>query len=162
MTETIKNISRDVKSGATIICAWGDRGAMARTPDGTIVQSPAFPPPQIIDSLGAGDTFTAAVLHYLNHVKLKKSQFNVINTNNTDQITKTQQQTDQDPSSSSNSNIVPKKITFNCNIESLEYSNTDFIDQTILQAAITFACRTAGNKIGFKGYDHLQSTPICF
>lgn len=134
---------------------------MARTPDGTIVQSPAFPPTQIIDSLGAGDTFTAAVLHYLNHVKLKKNQFNMVNTENTDQITKTQQQSDQDPSSS-NDNIAPKKITINCNIESLEYSNTDFIDQTILQAAITFACRTAGNKIGFKGYDHLQSTPVCF
>lgn len=50
---------------ATIICAWGDRGAMARAPDGSTVQSPAFPPWQVVDTLGAGDTFCATVIFSL-------------------------------------------------------------------------------------------------
>ncbi|XP_008553210.1 ketohexokinase-like [Microplitis demolitor] len=160
MTETIKNIARDVKSGATIICAWGDRGAMARSPDGTIVQSPAFPPTQIVDSLGAGDTFTAAVLHYLNHVKLQHSQFKV---NNTDYEKSKNEKPNQDNTCSQTSHLSDyKNITLNRNIESSEYSNTEFINKTILQSAIAFACRIAGNKIGFKGYDDLQLSPIHF
>lgn len=35
---------------------------MAKGPDGVTVQSPAFPPRQIIDTLGAGDTFCASVI----------------------------------------------------------------------------------------------------
>ncbi|XP_066581190.1 ketohexokinase-like isoform X2 [Prorops nasuta] len=76
MSETLKHMSLEAKSGATIICAWGDRGAMARTPHGIMVQSPAYPPLRIVDTLGAGDTFNAAVLHHLN--KVASTKLNII------------------------------------------------------------------------------------
>ncbi|KAK0092993.1 hypothetical protein PV326_000168 [Microctonus aethiopoides] len=167
MSETIRNIARDVKSGATIICAWGDRGAMARTPDSTIVQSPAFPPKKIVDSLGAGDTFTAAILHYLNNVKLssgmkdKNITEDVVDINN-DKVLLSKE--DNTSMTSDCYNLTQKKPTIehNKNIESLECSKTEFINQSVLQAAVTFACRTAGAKIGFRGYDDLQCSPIEF
>ncbi len=49
-----------------IICAWAELGASARLADGTIVQSPCFPPEKLVDTLGAGDTFLAGTLHKLN------------------------------------------------------------------------------------------------
>ena len=51
---------------STIICAWGEQGASAIGPDGIVVTSPAFPPPKVVDTLGAGDTFNGAVIHALN------------------------------------------------------------------------------------------------
>ena len=35
---------------------------MARAHDGTVVQSPAFSPHNVVDTLGAGDTFCAATI----------------------------------------------------------------------------------------------------
>jgi ketohexokinase len=49
--------------GATLICAWGDRGAAAVSAEGGRCESPAFPPPRIVDTLAAGDVFNAAVIH---------------------------------------------------------------------------------------------------
>lgn len=124
-------------SRATIICAWGDRGAMARAPDGNIVQSPAFPPRKIIDTLGAGDCFNAAVLYYLNKQKLFFEE------------QRTKESTDES---------VDQKavIQQNYNIESSERSQTDFIDRGVLQTAVTFACRVAGAKIGLRYYEGLD------
>lgn len=42
---------------------------MAKGPDGVTVQSPAFPPKQVIDTLGAGDTFCATVIYSLSKGK---------------------------------------------------------------------------------------------
>lgn len=48
---------------ATVVCAWGELGAWAQQgKNATLLHSPAFPPPQVVDSLGAGDTFTAAMI----------------------------------------------------------------------------------------------------
>ncbi|XP_011297106.1 ketohexokinase-like [Fopius arisanus] len=145
MSEAIRSIAQDIKSGATIVCAWGDRGAMARTRDGTIVQSPAFPPQKIVDTLGAGDTFVAATIHYLNKVK-HQSENNLNKSATSDQ-----------------GNQSEGEVTKNKNIESLQCSKTAFIDQSALQSAITFGCQTAGIKIGFNGYEDLRrtSTKIC-
>ncbi|XP_046813252.1 ketohexokinase-like [Vespa crabro] len=134
MSETLKNISAKTKPGTIIICAWSDRGAMACISDGVTVQSPAFPPQKIIDSLGAGDTFNAGVIHYLNKVK--------ISAKNKDK-------------GSSNS-PVKKSQSKKHDIENSKFNQTEFIDQNILQAAITFACHVAGTKIGMKGYDGLD------
>jgi fructose-1-phosphate kinase PfkB-like protein len=57
----IINVSNDCS--ATVICAWGELGAWAQQGvDGEMLHSPAFPPDKVKDSLGAGDTFTAAMI----------------------------------------------------------------------------------------------------
>ncbi|XP_076634110.1 ketohexokinase [Colletes latitarsis] len=143
MSETLKNISEDAKSGATLICAWGDRGAMARTPDNITVQSPAFPPQKIVDTLGAGDTFNAAVLHFLNKTKLdfiKTRKSESIEVNNAIQKEKK----------------LKHNIKKNYKIESTECSHTEFITQNVLQTAVTFGCQVAGVKVGLKGYNKLD------
>lgn len=50
---------------AVLICAWAEKGADALGPDGLIVHSDAFPPESLVDTLGAGDTFNAAVIYTL-------------------------------------------------------------------------------------------------
>ncbi|XP_014486628.1 PREDICTED: ketohexokinase-like isoform X2 [Dinoponera quadriceps] len=87
MSEILRNVGPNAKPGATIICTWAEQGAMARTGDGTVVQSPAFPPRKVTDTLGAGDTFNAVVLHYLNKSKAefttlyKRAQTNMLYAN---------------------------------------------------------------------------------
>ncbi len=45
-----------------LICTWGHLGAYAFDKKGKILYSPAYPPPQVIDTLGAGDTFNASLI----------------------------------------------------------------------------------------------------
>ncbi len=47
---------------AILFCPWGASGAFAMDRMGHIYTSPAFPPPTVIDTLGAGDVFNAAVI----------------------------------------------------------------------------------------------------
>src|SRR3569623_1138627 len=47
---------------AELVLAWGDAGAYALDRDGELYHSPAFPPPRVVDTLGAGDTFNAGLL----------------------------------------------------------------------------------------------------
>ena len=48
--------------GATLVCAWGEKGAYARAADGAAIASPAFPPAVLVDTLGAGDVFNGAII----------------------------------------------------------------------------------------------------
>ncbi|XP_047439830.1 ketohexokinase isoform X2 [Mugil cephalus] len=61
----LKGLYGRVKQGAVLVCAWAEKGADALGPDGLIVHSDAFPPETILDTLGAGDTFNAAVIYTL-------------------------------------------------------------------------------------------------
>lgn len=123
---------------------------MARAPDGTIVQSPAFPPQKIIDSLGAGDTFTAAILFYLNKTKLSSVRGHSSAEKNSGEASRSNKKVEF------KANEAKREIKQNHHIESLEQSHTEFIDSQVLQSAVTFACRVAGAKIGLKGYDGLN------
>ena len=56
-------------SSAVIIVPWGEQGAMARCGNGDIVESKAYSPTTLIDTIGAGDTFIAATVFSLCHNK---------------------------------------------------------------------------------------------
>ncbi|XP_019624113.1 PREDICTED: ketohexokinase-like [Branchiostoma belcheri] len=60
--ETVKSLLQRVKKGSTVLCTWGDQGADGITPEGTHYHCKAFPPEKVVDTLGAGDTFNAAVI----------------------------------------------------------------------------------------------------
>lgn len=50
---------------ATLVCTWGEAGALAMDPGGTLHRSPAFPPATVLDTVGAGDTFNAGFIDAL-------------------------------------------------------------------------------------------------
>ncbi|XP_055255714.1 ketohexokinase isoform X2 [Moschus berezovskii] len=67
--EALRGLYSRVKKGATLVCAWAEEGADALGPDGLLLHSDAFPPPCVVDTLGAGDTFNAAVIFSLSQGK---------------------------------------------------------------------------------------------
>ncbi|XP_074009779.1 ketohexokinase [Numenius arquata] len=67
--EALQGLRHRVQPGATLICAWAEAGADAMGPDGELVHSDAFPPETLVDTLGAGDTFNAAVIFALSEGK---------------------------------------------------------------------------------------------
>ncbi len=46
-----------------LVCAWGDQGAYAIDEEGTSIYSPAHPVSPVVETLGAGDTFNAALIN---------------------------------------------------------------------------------------------------
>jgi ketohexokinase len=56
---------RQLAPFARLLCTWGAKGAYALDTDDTIVYCPAYPPPQVVDTLGAGDTFNAGIIDSL-------------------------------------------------------------------------------------------------
>ncbi|XP_024408326.2 ketohexokinase isoform X3 [Desmodus rotundus] len=67
--EALRGLYNRVRRGAALVCAWAEKGADALGPDGQLLHSDAFPPPQVVDTLGAGDTFNAAVIFSLSQGK---------------------------------------------------------------------------------------------
>ncbi len=47
---------------ADMSCTWGAEGAYALGKEGEIIHTPAFPPAEVVDTLGAGDTFNAGLI----------------------------------------------------------------------------------------------------
>lgn len=58
--ESFLHMIRTKAPRAMIFVGWGSLGAFAL--DSELHESPAFPPPQVVDSVGAGDTFNAGVI----------------------------------------------------------------------------------------------------
>lgn len=52
---------------STLICSWGEQGAWFCGPNGEVKHQAATLVPQVVDTLGAGDTFNAGVIHSLLH-----------------------------------------------------------------------------------------------
>ncbi|WP_018954825.1 PfkB family carbohydrate kinase [Thioalkalivibrio sulfidiphilus] len=48
-----------------LVCTWGEAGAWARDGAGRLHHVPAVAPPRVVDTLGAGDTFNAGLIHGL-------------------------------------------------------------------------------------------------
>lgn len=65
---------KSLPANTTAVCTWGDQGAWAITATGESLHSDAFPPNKLIDTLGAGDTFNAGLIHSLvNHKTLSQA-----------------------------------------------------------------------------------------
>ena len=60
----LDGIARETDHAARLL-AWGEEGAYALDRNGRLFHSPAYPPPQLIDTLGAGDTFNAGIIDAL-------------------------------------------------------------------------------------------------
>ena len=58
---------------ANLLCTWGKQGAWFSAPQSNIQHQPIHPIPQILDTLGAGDTFNAALIHAISEKKDLKS-----------------------------------------------------------------------------------------
>lgn len=54
---------RDQNPRALLFAAWGEQGGWVQAPGEVPQHRPARPPARLVDSLGAGDVFNAAVIH---------------------------------------------------------------------------------------------------
>ena len=63
--ETLLKAMQAQAPASNLICTWGTKGAWLCSSDGVIHHVPAENVSPIIDTLGAGDTFNAAVIHHL-------------------------------------------------------------------------------------------------
>jgi len=60
--EALLRWARGRAPDADLVCSWGEAGAWALDRSGRLLHSPAFAPPQVVDTLGAGDTFNAGLI----------------------------------------------------------------------------------------------------
>ena len=82
--EAVKGFLPEVAPNSVVVVPWGDRGAAGgiapsrkMTSIDELLQEVTFVeahhPEQVVDTLGAGDTFIAAVIHRLNQILTEKS-----------------------------------------------------------------------------------------
>lgn len=76
----INGLLPQVAEGSLLVIPWGDEGSVAMKKDGgksSLVFVEAHHPHQVVNTLGAGDTFIAAIIHNLNQDKELLSNGNV-------------------------------------------------------------------------------------
>ncbi len=61
--EALLHTVHDSSPRADLYCTWGGQGAVALDRLGRVSHQPAIAPRRVVDTLGAGDTFNAAVIH---------------------------------------------------------------------------------------------------
>lgn len=61
--EVFLRTARTWASRAILILPWGEQGAWALARDNELSHCPAFPPVEVLDTLAAGDTFNAGLIH---------------------------------------------------------------------------------------------------
>jgi ketohexokinase len=59
--DLLKSVNRQFP-GADLFCSWGVEGAVSLDREGRYTSQAAYRPPRVVDTLGAGDTFNAAVI----------------------------------------------------------------------------------------------------
>lgn len=64
-SSAVKGLYGRIKTGGILVCPWGAIGADGMDAHGELVHSPAHPPQQLKDTLGAGDTFIAGLFKSL-------------------------------------------------------------------------------------------------
>jgi ketohexokinase len=72
LSEAVEMFKQILKFGSRLICTWGDQGVSGIDQDGSIIHVSSKCPNKVIDSCGAGDTFTATVIGAL---LIKKATF---------------------------------------------------------------------------------------
>ncbi|XP_052801606.1 ketohexokinase-like [Mya arenaria] len=63
--EAARGFMHSCRPGGTVICAWGDDGAAAKTGSDDVITSPVYSPKTVVDTLAAGDTFNGATIFAL-------------------------------------------------------------------------------------------------
>jgi len=63
--EKLLRETRKLAANADIVCTLGEKGAVGLSRQGKAIRSDAVPPRRLVDTLGAGDTFNAAMIDVL-------------------------------------------------------------------------------------------------
>ena len=63
--EAVGELLKRCKSSATVICPWGEDGAAAAANKEQVATSLVYPPSELVDTVGAGDTFMAGTIFSL-------------------------------------------------------------------------------------------------
>jgi ketohexokinase len=61
--DSAKALLEQLPRGTLATCTWGEQGAWALDFEGKLLHEPAHAPAELVDTLGAGDVFNAAMLH---------------------------------------------------------------------------------------------------